>query len=167
MKHTINILVENEFGVLTRIAGLFSGRGYNIQSLTVAETSDPSVSIMTIVTSGNAEVIEQIVKQLNKQVNIIKVKNLTDSKAITRRLALIKVSLNQKNRNELLKTIELSKASIADLQEKCCIVEVVGNDQEISSAFNLLKPFGIIEFIQSGKIAMQRGKKILDDIKEK
>src|SRR3989338_3085553 len=105
MKHTISILVENEFGVLTRVAGLFSGRGYNISSLSVAETLDPHLSRMTIVTSGKDEVIEQITKQLNKLVNVIKVQDVTNQNPVNRILALIRVVLNQKTRPEIIKAV--------------------------------------------------------------
>jgi len=159
MRHTISVLVENEFGVLARVAGLFSGRGYNIQSLTVAETLNPLVSRMTIVTSGSDEVIEQIVKQLNKLINVIKVKDVTKEQPINRVLALVKVKVEDKSRSDVLKTIELLHGEILDGNTKFCIAEFRGDEEKIQSVVNLLKPFGILEFEQTGNIAIERGKK--------
>ena len=138
MKHTISALVENEFGVLTRIAGLFSGRGYNIQSLTVAETLDPHVSRMTIVTSGNDAVIDQINKQLSKLVNVIKVRDMTSERAINRILALVKVKLNETNRNEVIKAVETIGGEVLDVEETYCVVEVRGDEEKIVSSVNRL-----------------------------
>lgn len=159
MKHTISVLVENEFGVLTRVSGMFSGRGFNIQSLTVAETLDPRVSRITLVTSGKDDMIEQIEKQLNKLVNVIKVQEMTPQNALTRDLALIKISINQKNRAEVLKAIELIGGKILDVDEsKYAIVEICGEEEKVRSALNLLKPFGIVDYVQTGTIAIQKGK---------
>ncbi|OGP10384.1 MAG: acetolactate synthase small subunit [Deltaproteobacteria bacterium GWA2_45_12] len=158
MKHTISALVENEFGVLTRIAGLFSGRGYNIQSLTVAETLDPHVSRMTIVTSGNDAVIDQINKQLSKLVNVIKVRDMTSERAINRILALVKVKLNETNRNEVIKAVETIGGEVLDVEETYCVVEVRGDEEKIGSTLNLLKPYGILDFAQTGNICIPRGK---------
>lgn len=159
MKHTISILVENEFGVLTRVAALFSGRGYNIQSLTVAETLDPQISRMTIITSGSDAVLEQVNKQLNKLVNVIKVQDFTLANPINRILALVKVAVNEKTRADLLKSIELLKGEILDMETSALIVEFRGDEEQIKTALNLLKPYGITEFTQTGNLAMQRGKK--------
>lgn len=161
MKHTISALVENEFGVLTRVAGLFSGRGFNIQSLTVAETLNPKVSRMTLTTSGSEETVEQIIKQLDKLVNVIAVQDLTGEKVVNRIISLVKVLLTHKNRYEVMKTVELLGAEILDADAECCIVEVRGDEEKIKSALNLLKPYGVIEFDQSGSIAMQRGKEVM------
>lgn len=161
MQHTISVLVENEFGVLARVAGLFSGRGYNIQSLSVAETLDPHVSRMTLVTSGSDSVIEQITKQLNKLVNVIKVKDVTSEDPIDRILAMIKVNLSQKTRPEIFKAVKLCGGEILDADPKCCIVEVRGNDEKVKAAIHLLKPYGILEFVQTGNIAIQRGKQVI------
>lgn len=158
MQHTISILVENEFGVLARVAGLFSGRGFNIQSLTVAETLDPTLSRMTIVTKGSDETLEQINKQLNKLINIIKVQDVTSENAINRALALIKVNINQKTRPEVIKTVELVKATILEADNKSVTVEVAGAPDQIDSAVNLLKPYGVIDFVQTGQISIQRAK---------
>ncbi len=156
MKHTISALVENEFGVLSRITGLFSGRGFNIQSLTVAETMDPLISRLTLVTSGNDATIEQITKQLNKLINVIKVVDVTNENPINRILALLKVSINQKTRPEVIKSVELLGGEILDVDAKSCIFEVRGDEEKVKSAINLLKPYGIQDFIQTGNIAMQK-----------
>lgn len=161
MKYTISVLVENEFGVLTRVSGLFSGRGYNIDSLTVAETLDPHVSRITLVTSGNTADIEQIMKQINKLVNVIKVRHMTAEDSALRQLAYIKVAINQKNRLEVIKSIELLSGEIVDVDDKCCVVELRGNDEKIQNALKLLKAYGILEFVQSGTVAIHKGKKVM------
>lgn len=161
MKYTISVLVENEFGVLTRVSGLFSGRGYNIDSLTVAETLDPHVSRITLVTSGNTADIEQIMKQINKLVNVIKVRHMTAEDSALRQLAYIKVAISQKNRLEVIKSIELLSGEIVDVDDKCCIVELRGNDEKIQNALKLLKAYGILEFVQSGTVAIHKGKKVM------
>jgi len=161
MKHTISVLVENEFGVLTRVSGLFSGRGYNIQSLTVAETLDPKISRMTIITNGSDKVMEQIVKQLNKLVNVIKVFDITAENPINRILALVKVSINQKTRSDVLKSVKRLGGEILDGDDRCCIAEFRGDESKIQSVVTTLKPFGIVEFEQTGNIAIQRGKKVI------
>lgn len=163
--HIISVLVENEFGVLTRVAALFSGRGYNIQSLTVAETLNPEVSRMTLTTAASPEVLEQIVKQLNKLINVIKVEDVTQDDAINLILGLIKIKLTPKNRYEIMKTIDVLNSKILDADEKSCVIEVRGSEAEIQSALSLLKPHGILEFTQTGIISMQRGNKTFNQIK--
>lgn len=162
MKHTISVLVENEFGVLARIAGLFSGRGYNIKSLTVAETLDSHVSRMTIVTEGDEAHLEQVVKQLNKLVNVIKVKDVSEENPINRTLALVKVKIDQDSRFELIKSIELLGGEVLDAAATCLIVELRGDEEKLKSALNMLTPYGILEFSQTGNIAMERGGDIID-----
>lgn len=157
MKHTISVLVENEFGALARIAGLFSGRGYNIQSLSVAETIDPHVSRMTITTVGGDEMITQILKQLNKLVNVVEAKNLTDQNPINRSLALIKVKSDKKTRADILKLAEKIKADIADLSPGVLTLEVRGSQDDIQSALNFFKKSEILEFVQTGNISILRG----------
>lgn len=161
MKHTLSILVENEFGVLTRVSGLFSGRGFNIQSLTVAETLDPTISRMTLTTSGSDSIVEQINKQLNKLVNVIKVQDVTKTNAINHMLALIKVGINSKNRFEVLKTIDLLGGETLDTESKYCIAQFRGDHDKIKTVLNQLKPYGIIEFNQTGSITMERGSKVM------
>lgn len=156
-KHTISVLVENESGVLTRVTSLFSGRGYNIESLCVAETLDPTVSKMTIVTSGNEAVIEQIVKQLNKLVCTIKVVDLTESKYIDRELALIKVNAEEKHRAEILRIVDIFRGKVVDVSAKTFVVEVTGDEEKIDAILNLLRPMGIKDIARTGRIAMARG----------
>jgi acetolactate synthase-1/3 small subunit len=156
-KHTISVLVENESGVLTRVTSLFSGRGYNIESLCVAETLDPTVSKMTIVTSGSDAVIEQIVKQLNKLVCTIKVVDLTESKYIDRELALIKVNAEEKHRAEILRIVDIFRGKVVDVSPKTFVVEVTGDEEKIDAIINLLRPLGIKDVARTGRIAMARG----------
>lgn len=158
MKHTISVLVENEFGVLTRVAGLFSGRGYNIASLSVAETLDPRLSRMTIVTQGNDAVIEQITKQLNKLVNVVKVQDVTGQNPVNRILALIKVGMNSKNSAELLQAVQALGGEVLDSDSKSCLLEIRGDEEKIKTALGKLDRYGILDFAQTGNIAMQRGR---------
>lgn len=162
MKHTLSVLVENEFGVLTRVSSLFSGRGFNIESLTVAETLDPSISMMTLTTTGDDAHVEQITKQLNKLVNVIKVKDVTSENPINRVLALIKVTLTAKSRIEIMKASQLFGAEMLDVDSRSAIIEVRGDEDKVASAVQFFKPYGIIEFIQTGNIAMQRSKKSMN-----
>ena len=156
-KHTISVLVENESGVLTRVAGLFSGRGYNIESLCVAPTLDPTVSKMTIVTSGSDAIIEQIVKQLNKLVCVIKVVDLTESKYIDRELALVKVNAEEKHRAEILRIVDIFRGKVVDVSAKTFVIEVTGDEEKIDAMLNLLRPLGIKDIARTGRIAMARG----------
>ncbi len=156
MRHTISILVDNEFGVLSRVSGLFSGRGFNIESLCVAETLDPSVSIMTIVTSGNDQVIEQITKQLNKLINVIKVSDLTGTDYVEREMVLIKVATDSTNRAEILRIVDIFRGKIIDVSQRSYTIEITGDEDKIKAILSLLKPFGIKESVRTGKIAMAR-----------
>lgn len=153
------MLVENRFGVLARVAGMFSGRGYNIESLTVAETTDPSVSRMTIITSGNDQVIEQITKQLNKLIDVIKVTDLTEMDFVGRELALIKVNVNESTRSEILSIIEIFRSKVVDVGQDSYIIEATGDAKKIEAIIDLLKPFGIKEIARTGQVAMVRGRK--------
>ncbi len=159
MRHTISISVMNEFGVLSRIAGLFSGRGFNIESLCVAETIDPRVSRMTIVTSGDDRIIEQITKQLNKLVNVIKVHDLTGEEYLERELALIKVNCNADNRAEVLSIVDIFRAKVVDVSPRSYTIEVTGDEEKIAAITELLRPFGIKEIVRTGRIAMARSPK--------
>lgn len=160
-KHTISILVENEFGVLTRVAGLFSGRGYNIESLAVAPTLDPAVSRMTIVTSGSDQILEQIIKQLNKLINVIKVQDMTAENPINRILALIKVNLTKRNEDKLKKLIKPFDGRITYSDDKCSIVQVVTEEEALAKLIADLQPYGIMEFVSTGNIAIQKGRKVV------
>ena len=157
MRHTISVLVENEFGVLSRVAGLFSGRGFNIESLTVAETLDPTVSRMTIVTSGNDQIIEQILKQLNKLVSVIKVVNLTGTETVDRELVLIKVNAEAETKPEVLRLVDIFRAKIVDVAPRCYTIEMTGDEEKINALVQLLKPIGIREVVRTGRVAIARG----------
>ena len=159
MRHTISILVDNEFGVLSRIAGLFSGRGFNIESLCVAETIDPKVSQMTIVTTGDDQVVEQITKQLNKLINVIKVSDLTVEEHIERELVLIKVNADAKDRAEILSIIDIFRGKVVDVSPKTYTIEMTGDSEKVNAIIELLRPFGIKEVVRTGKIAMARSPK--------
>ncbi len=156
MKHTISILVENKFGVLSRISGLFSGRGYNIESLSVGETIDPQISIMTIVTMGDDRIIEQITKQLNKLVDVIKVVDMTESDHVEREMVLIKVAPRSEDKAEVLRLAEIFRGRVVDSSQKTYTIEITGDDKKIDAIVDLLKPMGIKEFVRSGKIAISR-----------
>ena len=157
MRHTISVLVENEFGVLSRVAGLFSGRGFNIESLTVAETLDPTVSRMTIVTSGNDQIIEQILKQLNKLISVIKVIDLTDTDTVDRELVLIKVNAEAETKPEVLRLVDIFRAKIVDVAPRCYTIEMTGDEEKINALVQLLKPIGIREIVRTGRVAIARG----------
>ena len=157
MKHIINILVENEFGVLSRIASLFSGRGFNIESLTVAETDDSSISSMTIVTQGADHIIEQITKQLNKLINVIKVVELTESIQVAREMVLLKFAVNSgAKRLELLRLVEVYQGRVLELGSRSLIVEMTGERSKIEAALEVLGPFGIREMSRTGMVALAR-----------
>jgi len=157
MRHTISVLVENEFGVLSRVSGLFSGRGFNIESLTVAETMDPTVSRMTIVTSGNDQIIEQILKQLNKLVSVIKVVDLTGVDTVDRELVLIKVNADPETKAEVLRLVDIFRAKIVDVAPRCYTVEMTGDENKINALLQLLRPVGIREIVRTGRVAIARG----------
>lgn len=156
MRHTISILVENKFGVLTRIAGLFSGRGYNIDTLNVGPTNDPAVSRMTIVTHGDEATVEQIVKQLNKLPNVLKVQDFRDGEYVDRELVLVKVGVDSKSRAEVMQITDIFRAKIVDVQPKSLTVEVTGSEDKVEKLLDLLKSFGIIDVTRTGKIALPR-----------
>ncbi|MBI3752871.1 MAG: acetolactate synthase small subunit [Deltaproteobacteria bacterium] len=159
MRHTISILVDNEFGVLSKVAGLFSGRGFNIESLCVAETLDPQVSRMTIVTTGDDQVVEQITKQLNKLINVIKVSDLTAEEHIERELAMIKVNVDVKDRAEILSIIDIFRGKVVDVSPNSYTIEMTGDAEKVNAITELLRPFGIKEIVRTGKIAMARSPK--------
>lgn len=159
MRHTISILVDNEFGVLSKVSGLFSGRGFNIESLCVAETLDPKVSRMTIVTTGDDQVVEQITKQLNKLINVIKVSDLTAEEHIERELALIKVNANADDRAEILSTIDIFRGKVVDVSPTTYTIEMTGDAEKVNAITELLRPFGIKEIVRTGKVAMARSPK--------
>lgn len=155
-KHVLSILVDNQPGVLSRIAGLFSGRGYNIESLCVAETMDPQVSRITIVTKSNMMGIEQINKQLNKLINVIKVHELTGSQYVEREMALIKVRAKPEFRAEILRIVDIFRCKVVDVGLEHYTIEVTGDDGKLSAMLSLLKPIGIKEIARTGIIALYR-----------
>ena len=159
MQHTISVLVENEFGVLSRIASLFSGRGFNIDSLTVAPTNDEGMSRMTIVTCGDDQILEQINKQLNKLIDVIKVIDFTDGSGIEREMALIKVAAENENRAEVLRIVDIFRAKIIDVTPKSYSIEVTGNLIKIDAILELLRPLGLKELVRTGAVAIGRGAK--------
>ncbi|MBL7226046.1 MAG: acetolactate synthase small subunit [Desulfobacteraceae bacterium] len=158
-KHILSILVENQPGVLARVAGLFSGRGFNIESLCVAETNEPRVSRMTIVTNGDLGVVEQIKKQLNKIVDVIKVVDFTGKKFVQRELALIKVHARPENRAEVLRMVDIFRCRVIDVGAEYYTVELTGDEGKISAFLNLIKPMGIKEIARTGALALGREKK--------
>lgn len=161
MRHTISVLVENQFGVLARVAGLFSGRGFNIESLTVAETLDPQVSRLTLVTRGDDQVLAQVTQQLNKLINVIKVIDFLESSHVKRELALIKVKANRENRTEVSQIIEIFRGRIIDVSPESFLVEVTGDEEKIGALIELLVPLGIQEIARTGTVAMHRGMQLL------
>jgi acetolactate synthase I/III small subunit len=168
MRHIISILVENEFGVLARVAGLFSGRGFNIESLSVAETLDPTVSRITLVTRGDDQVLEQMEKQLNKLICVIKVGDFTETEHVERELVLIKVRADERTRGELANIVDIFRAKIIDVSRESYVVEITGAEEKVSALVELLKPLGILEIVRTGKVAMYRGTRVLTvDGKEK
>ncbi|MCX8071281.1 MAG: acetolactate synthase small subunit [Candidatus Binatia bacterium] len=161
MRHTISVLVENEFGVLSRVAGLFSARAFNIESLTVAETLDPTVSRITLVTRGDDRVVEQIEKQLNKLIGVIYVSDFTGTAHVEREMALIKVRADESTRAEVMNIVDIFRGKVIDVGPKSFIVEVTGDEEKLSAFINLLRPLGILEIVRTGKVAMHRGARLL------
>jgi acetolactate synthase-1/3 small subunit len=159
LRRTLSVLVENKFGVLARIATLFAARGFNIDSLAVGETEDPSVSRMTIVATGNEQMLEQVEKQLNKLIDVIKVTGFEQESHLERDLALLKVKVDKNTRSEIFQIVDIFRAKIVDVATDSLIVEITGDEQKIEALENLLKPFGIKEMVRTGIIAMARGSK--------
>lgn len=156
MRHTISVLVENKFGVLSRISGLFSGRGYNIESLSVGETIDPQISTMTIVTTGDDWIIEQITKQLNKLIDVIKVVDLTEIDHVEREMILVKVAPKQEHKSEVLRIVEIFRGRVLDSSPNTYTIEITGDEKKIEAFIELMKPVGIKEFVRTGKVALAR-----------
>jgi acetolactate synthase-1/3 small subunit len=157
--HTLSVLVANKPGVLTHVSGLFSRRGYNIDSLTVGVTENPEISRMTIVVHGDEHVIEQVTKQLNKLIDIIKVVDLPQEESVDRELALIKVSATPESRGEIIQIVNIFRAKIVDVSAKSLIIEVTGSTDKINALEELMRPFGIKEMVRTGKVALVRGAK--------
>jgi len=158
-KHTIAVLVENKFGVLSRVAGLFSARGYNIESLSVGETLDPTVSRMTLVVTGDEFVIEQVMKQLHKLIDVIKVNDLTDESHVERELVLVRVNAEPQHRAEILRVGDIFRAKVVDVTAVSYVLEATGDQAKIDAMIELLRPMGIQELVRTGRVAISRGPK--------
>ena len=156
MRHTISVLVENKFGALTRIAGLFSGRGYNIDTLNVGPTHEPSVSRMTIVTRGDDPTVNQIVKQLEKLVDVIEVLDFREGEYIDRELVLVKVGVDSATRAEVMQITDIFRAKIVDVQPKTLTIEITGNESKVEKFIGLMQQFGVVDLTRTGKVALAR-----------
>ncbi len=157
MRHTLAVLVENNPGVLARVAGLFSRRGYNIDSLAVGRTDNPAISRMTIVVEGDDRVLEQVTKQLHKLIDVIKISDITADEYVDRELVLIKVSAEPEKRGEIMQIADVFRARIVDLGRRTMILECTGNEGKVKAFEESLRPYGIKELVRTGKIAMLRG----------
>ncbi|MGA3198233.1 MAG: acetolactate synthase small subunit [Halobacteriota archaeon] len=166
MKHTVSVLVQNKPGVLARTAGLFSRRGYNIESLTVGVTENEAISRMTIVVAGDDTVVEQVTKQLNKLIEVIKVSDLTKESYVDRELVLIKVTADSSNRAEIMQIVNIFRARIVDVAPKSLIIEVTGDEGKLDALIGMLKQFGIKEIVRTGTLALGRGPKVIQSGKD-
>jgi acetolactate synthase I/III small subunit len=160
-KHTLSVLVENRSGVLSRVAGLFSRRGFNIDSLAVGVTENPEVSRMTIVVDGDEYTVEQVSKQLNKLIDVIKIRALESSDSVSRELALIKVNATTATRSEIIQVVEIFRAKIVDVSKNTLTVEISGGSDKVAALEDMLKQFGIKEIVRTGTIAIERGNKYI------
>ena len=159
VKHVLSLLVDNEPGVLSRIAGLFSSRGFNIDSLCVGETKNPKFSRITVVTRGDLSVVEKIKKQLNKLINVIKVVDLTETASVQREMALVKVRARQEHRAEILRIVNIFRYRTVDVSPRFYTIEATGDEDKLSAFLKLLRPMGIKEIARTGAIALAREKK--------
>jgi acetolactate synthase I/III small subunit len=160
VKHVLAIIVENKPGVLTRVSGLFSRRGFNIENIAVGETVTPGISRMTVTVEGNERTIEQVVKQLHKLINVIKVSNLASEPTVMRELMLIKVRAETGNRSDIQQIVETFRGKVVDVSPDSMIIEVTGNDEKLEAIKLLLQHFGIKEIVRTGKVALLRGSKV-------
>ena len=156
MRHILSVLVENEPGVLSRVAGLFSGRGFNIETINVGPTLERGVSHMTITTTGEDQIIEQIIKQLRKVVTVIKVVDLTDLKSVEREMALLKVNAEDSHRAEILRIVDIFRCKVVDVGPEALVIEVTGDQGKIMALISLMQRFGIKEIARTGTVAMRR-----------
>ncbi|MGE5682580.1 MAG: acetolactate synthase small subunit [Bacillota bacterium] len=166
MKHIISVLLENRFGAFNRVATMFSGKGFNVQSISIGETEIADTSRMTLVTSGDDKIIEQVVKQLNRLIDTIKVVDLTQSSSIIRELALITVFYQKGNRSEITNVCNIFRGNIVDINNKTLTLEITGPPDKIDAAVNVLQQYGIKEMARSGTVALKRGEQIKDQRKE-
>lgn len=160
-KHILSVLVENHAGVLSRVAGLFSRRGFNIDTLAVGTTEDDKMSRMTIVVNGDEYVVEQVTKQLNKLIDIIKIKQLDREDSVSRELALVKVNATSKTRSEIVQIVDIFRAKIIDIARSTLTIEMTGSDDKIAAILDMLRPFGICEMARTGIIALERGSQMM------
>ncbi|MCL6621377.1 MAG: acetolactate synthase small subunit [Syntrophobacterales bacterium] len=158
-RHTISVWVDNQPGVLSRVTGLFSGRGFNIESLCVAETMDPATSRITLVTSGDEQIIEQIIKQLRKLINTQKVVDLSELDHVEREMAMVRVKAEDKSRAEVLRIADIFRCRVVDVSPTTYTLEITGNHEKIQAVLSLLKSHGILDIVRSGTLAIQRAKK--------
>ena len=166
MRHTISVWVRNQHGVLARVSNLFAARGYNIDSLVVGVTDNPKVSRMTIMAKGDEHVLDQVEKHLNKLVDVIKVTDLTNTDFIARDLALIKVRAETSTRSHIMEIAQCFDAKIVDVALKSFIIEVTGKEAKINALVDLLRPYGLVEMVRTGEVAIFRGKRV-EDVEEK
>lgn len=159
MKHTLSVLVENKPGVLTRVAGLFARRGFNIDSLVVAETENPAVSRMTITVNEQDQPVEQVTKQLHKLINVLKIVDLDPGASVERELLLVKVRAGTEVRSGIMQMVEIFRAKIVDVSSEVLIIEMTGTRDKVSAFVELLAPFGVVELMRTGHVAMSRGKR--------
>ena len=158
-RHIISILLENEAGALSRVAGLFSARAYNIESLTVAPTDDPSLSRMTLVTTGTDDIVEQVCKQLNKLIDVVKLVNLTKDKHVERELILIKVKAENEQRDEVKRIVDIFNGHVIDMTDSTYTLEVTGDSEKIDAVLKALEHITMLEVVRSGQLGMGRGDK--------
>lgn len=166
MKHTIAVLVENSPGVLIRVAGLFSRRGFNIESMAIGVTENQKISRMTIGVEGDHKVLEQIEKQLNKLINVLKVFDIAPDDSVSRELALIKVNSEPNRRAQILQIVDIFRAKVVDVGKRSMIIEITGDSEKVEALIQLVEEFGIKEVVRTGKIAMERGSKLVRIEKE-
>jgi acetolactate synthase-1/3 small subunit len=159
MKHTLSVLVENKPGVLTRVAGLFARRGFNIDSLVVAETESPELSRMTITVHEQDQPVEQVTKQLHKLINVLKITDLDPAGSVERELLLIKVKADVATRAEIMQMVEIFGARIVDVTSDVLLVEMTGSREKVGAFIDVLAPFGIVEQMRTGRLAMSRGRR--------
>lgn len=157
MERTLVVLVENSVGVLAKVAGLFSARGFNIKSLSVGETEDPQVSVMTIVVDEDERTAEQVRKQLAKLVETIKVKDITESPKVERELALLRIEIPREKRGEIIEIVEVFKAKVVDVSHNSLVIEITGASEKVEGFIELMKPYGIIEMARTGRVSLERG----------
>jgi acetolactate synthase-1/3 small subunit len=156
MRHTISVLVENKFGVLARVSGMFSGRGFNIDSLNVAPTHDPSLSRITAVLKGDEASLDLCIKQLRKLINVVDVIDFKEGQAVARELVLVKIRATSQTRSEIVQIADIFRAKIVNLTHENLIIELTGTDDKVNALLDLLEPFGILELARTGRLALKR-----------